>query len=260
MNKPNSRKLVSALAVRNRGSRLYGKPMQNLCIDSKTTILDNVISCIKTEDCISEIILGIAEGNDSKVFSDYAEDLKIPFIVGNEEDVLLRLIQCGELSEATDIFRITSESPFPSYSFIKKVWQNHLETDSDATFFDDVIDGCGFEIIKLSALQKSHKLGEDRHRSELCTLFIRENINLFKVSKITPPSHLIRHDLRLTVDNPEDLVLCKAVYKHFSNLAPRIPIDKIINFLDQNTDLIKLTLPFTSEGYDSMYNWSDNEQ
>jgi len=254
-----SRKLVAALAVRNRGSRLYGKPMQNLHVESSTTILDNVIACIKTEDSISEIVLGIAEGNDFSVFSDYADSMQIPFIIGSEEDVLSRLIQCGDIAEATDIFRVTSESPFPSYSFIKEVWENHINTNSDATFFDDVVDGCGFEIIKLDALKESHTLGERRHRSELCTLFIRENINKFKVTKFDAPLHLIRRDLRLTVDNPEDLIVCKAIYNQFSDFAPRIPIDKIINFLDQNIDLIKLTEQFTSDGYESMYNWSNHE-
>jgi hypothetical protein len=33
------RKLIAALAVRNQGSRLYGKPLQNLDVESGTTVL-----------------------------------------------------------------------------------------------------------------------------------------------------------------------------------------------------------------------------
>ena len=35
------RKLVAAIACRNQGSRLYGKPIQNLDVEDGITILDN---------------------------------------------------------------------------------------------------------------------------------------------------------------------------------------------------------------------------
>ena len=254
------RKLIAAIAVRNQGSRLYGKPLQNIHVESKTSILSNIIACVRSISCIDEIVLGIAEGVENSVYTLYGRQENIPFIVGNEVDVLSRLISCGDKVGATDIFRITSESPFPSYEFVQPAWDKHVKNDADATFFDDVVDGCGFEIIKLDALKKSHREGSDRHRSELCTLFLRENVKNFNLIKYEAPFELNRKDLRLTVDNPEDLVLCKAVYKNFINLAPRIPINEIINFLDMNDSLTSLTLPFTENGYESMYIWSGNEK
>ena len=97
-------------------------------------------------------------------------------------------------------------------------------------------------------------MGKSKHRSEL-RFHIRENINSFVVNKIQSPSRFNRIDLRLTVDNPEDLIVCKAVYSRFKHLAPRIPLDQIIDFLDQNKNLIELTHPFTEIGYSSMYKW-----
>ena len=34
-----------------------------------------------------------------------------------------------------------------------------------------------YELINLKSLEKSHKQGKDKHRSELCSLYIRENQN-----------------------------------------------------------------------------------
>lgn len=255
-----NRKLISALAVRNQGSRLYGKPLQNLHVQSSKTILSNIIECLNTVDCIDQTVLGIAEGDDNTAFINFAKNNKLEFIEGDEIDVLSRLIACAEKVDASDIFRVTSESPFPSYNSIKDAWDQHLDSNSDATFYDDVVDGCGFEIIKLKALKDSHKNGSSEHRSELCTLYIRENTDNFNLLKIKAPEHYNRKDLRLTVDNPEDLILCKAVYENFIDLAPRIPLDKIIKFLDMNSDLILLTKPFTEIGYESMYIWDNNEK
>ena len=256
----NDRKLIAALAVRNQGSRLYGKPLQNLDVESGTTVLANIVACLRTVECIDEIVLGIAEGVENTVFINYAEEENIPFIVGDEIDVLGRLIACGQKVEGTDVFRVTSESPFPSYDFVQGAWSQHVSSDADGTFFDNVVDGCGFEIVRLDALQGSHKNGEDRHRSELCSLYLRENVEKYKLIQFASTTSLNRKDLRLTVDNPEDLVLCKAVYRNFINLAPKIPLQEIISFLDMNEDLVKLTKPFTEAGYESMYIWSEYEK
>ncbi len=63
----------------------------------------------------------------------------------------------------------------------------------------------------------------------------------------------MRNDLRLTIDNPEDLVVCRKVYQHFKKYAPKIPVRQIVKFLDENPDLIQLIAPFTEQGYSTMY-------
>jgi spore coat polysaccharide biosynthesis protein SpsF (cytidylyltransferase family) len=124
--------------------------------------------------------------------------------------------------------------------------------------FDDVIDGCGFEIISLSALETSHAKGERKHRSELCTLYLRENHDQFSIIRLAAPPELVRRDLRLTVDNPEDLALCRAVYTTFKEQAPQIRVHDIVAFLDANPSLIALTAPFAEQGYKTMYVWGNS--
>ena len=247
------KKLVAAIACRNDGTRLYGKPLQNLCVEDKVSILDNIINCLSTIETISELVLGVAEGKENDIYHDYALEKGIHSISGDKDDVLSRLIKCGEKINASDIFRITSESPFPSFDNIEEAWKLHTKNSADATFLDDIVDGCNFEIIRLEALKISHKKGNSKHRSEFCSLYIRENIKDFIVNKIETDKKLFRKDLRLTVDNPEDLVVCRNIFSEFKKMAPRIPLVEIIEFLDNNPDLIKLTLPFAEAGYRTMY-------
>ena len=156
------------------------------------------------------------------------------------------------MEAGTDILRITSESPFPYFDLIDDAWIEHKKSNNDATFLDHVIDGCGFQILSLSALKLIQKEGEPRHL-EAGGLYIRENKDRFKIGYITPPSRLIRKDMRLTVDYPEDLVVCRAVYEHFKELAPNIPLLQVVDFLDDNKNLLQLTSPFCEEGYKTMY-------
>jgi spore coat polysaccharide biosynthesis protein SpsF len=247
------RRLVAAIACRNQGSRLYGKPVQNLDIESNTRIIDNIISCLQSIKCIDEIILGVSEGVENEIFIYIAKEKGLRYVVGDEIDVLSRLVACGDVSDATDIFRVTSESPFLFFEPVEEAWKTHQQSKADATFMDDVIDGCGFELISLQALKESHERGGEQHRSELCTLYIREHPETYKIIKLTAPTNLVRRDLRLTVDNPEDLTVCRRVYAQFKDQAPLIPIEKIVKFLNDNPYLIELTYPYTEVGYSTMY-------
>lgn len=248
-----SRRLVAALACRNQGSRLYGKPLQNLDVNQGYCILDNIVESLKMTSCVDEIVLGISDGVENEIFKEFACKHGLKYIVGHQIDVLSRLIQCGHAGNATDILRVTTESPFRYFETDEAIWAQHVKADNDATFLENIIDGCGVEIIKLEAFERAHQQGEQRHRSEFCTLYIRENADQFKIQRIQPPTELIRHDLRLTIDNPEDLVICRKIYMHFKDLAPRIPVGQIIQYLDAHPDLIQLIAPFAEQGYSTMY-------
>lgn len=253
------RRLIAAIACRNQGSRLYGKPVQNLDVENGVSILDNILACLKTIDVIDEVVLGISEGIENEIFIKIAKTLGIKYIVGDEADVLSRLIQCGQAAEATDIFRVTSESPFPYFEAVTDLWKRHVAETADATFLEEIVDGCGFEILTLAALETSHARGEKKHRSELCSLYIREHHEDFRIIRALPPPELIRTDLRLTVDNPEDLVVCRAVYLAFKDQAPSIRPADIVKFLDAHPALKEMTLPYTENGYAIMYRWGKNE-
>lgn len=242
-----ARKLVATLACRNNGARLFGKPLHNLDIAANITVLDQLILSLKKISCIQDIVLGISEGVVNDVFTGYAQKHGISYIRGDEEDVLQRLIQCGEKADATDVFRVTTECPFLYFEAVESAWNLHLTEGNDATVADAVTDSTNFEMIKLDTLKKAHAQGERRHRSELCSLYIRENPQQFRIRTIEVPKHFNRQDIRLSVDYPEDLVLCRAVYQQFKNKIPLVPINEIIAYLDTRPDLLQLIAPFCDD-------------
>jgi spore coat polysaccharide biosynthesis protein SpsF len=124
------RVLVACLACRNQGSRLYGKPLQNLDIASGFTILDYIISGVKLLTPVSSIVLGISAGVENEIFKKVADKHNIQFIVGDEEDVLLRLIQCCQQGGGTDIFRMTTESPFNYFELVSDAWDMHIKNEN----------------------------------------------------------------------------------------------------------------------------------
>ncbi len=241
------RKLVAALACRARGSRLYGKPLQPLDIKLEYTILDFIIDGLKKRREIDEIVLGIAEGAENLVFKNAANKHGIKYIIGSEKDVLFRLIQCGREGDATDIFRITTECPFLAWELLAPAWLAHLKNNNDITVTDYMAEGMNFEIYTQESLETSHKKGGDYERSEFCSAYPRRNPDEFRIEIIAPEKQDQRLDLRLTVDYPEDLVVCRKVYEALKEKAPHIPIRDIISFLDKNPDLNRTLEPFIDQ-------------
>lgn len=239
------RKLVAALACRAGGSRLYGKPVQNLDPKAGITILDHLVELLRGYGQIDEIVLGISEGDENRIFLEAAERLGIGAIVGDQKDVLQRLIQCAEAVDATDVFRITTECPFPETSVLPLAWDRHLREGNDVTVTDGVPEGTHFEIYTLDALRQSHAKGGEDERSERCSLYVRRHLEDFKVERLDIPESWKRLDLRLTVDYPEDLVLCRRIYAALKQPgSPYIALGSIIEWLDAHPEEHALVEPY----------------
>lgn len=240
------RRLAAALACRVNGTRLYGKPLQLLDLARGVSVLDHMIALYRTEPAIAEIVLGVADGAANEPFHETARRHGITSIRGDERDVLRRLIRCGEAAGATDVFRVTTESPYIYFEAIDEVWRRHVADGNDVTVIDGLPEGSHFEVFRLEALQRSHDRGDSRHRSEYCSLYIREHRDEFRLAIVPVPPQVQRQDLRLTIDYPEDLVLCRAVYEALAADAPRIPLTAIIDLLDARPDLRALVAPYVT--------------
>jgi spore coat polysaccharide biosynthesis protein SpsF len=238
----NTRKLVAALACRAGGTRLYGKPLQNL--ERDYTILDHILRAVAAAPAICEAVLGISEGHENLPFVDVAHRHSTPYVFGDQKDVLWRLILCGRAAAATDVFRITTECPFTAWEYLDEAWERHCSEENDITATEYLPEGLNFEIFKLEALERSHREGEDTERSEFCSAYPRRVPERFRIEVMVPPQSEQRPDQRLTVDYPEDLILCRRIWEAFKSMAPHIPIRDIMAWVDAHPDTARLVQPY----------------
>lgn len=239
------RKLVASLACRVKSTRLYGKPLQFLDIAKEWSVLGYIIDSLRTLPVIDEVVVAISSAPGNEPFREIADSYGAPWILGAEDDVLKRHLDAAEHVGATDSFVITSESPFLYFERVASARQIHFTHGNDVTAVDQVPDGCGFSIFSIASLRRSYDQGKASHRSEV-SLFIRENPRLFKVETLDVEDELRRPDIRLTIDYPEDLTLCRKVYEHFKASAPTIPVKDIIEYLDANPYLKDLVADYVA--------------
>lgn len=236
------RRLVAALACRAGGARLYGKPLQNLERDHH--ILGHMLNAVKAAPAISQAVLGISEGLENMPFVGVAHAHSVPYIFGDQKDVLWRLILCGRAAGATDVFRITTECPFTAWEYLDETWERHVSRGNDITVTEYFPEGVNFEILSLEALERSHREGQDKERSEFCTAYPRRLPEKFKIEVMLPPERERRTDVRLTVDYPEDLILCRRIWEDLKGKAPHIPVRDILDWVDAHPDVAGLVKPY----------------
>lgn len=246
------KKLVAILACRNNSSRLYAKPLQFLDIDKKVTVIDHIIKNLKKIKIINEIVLAIADSKENIIYENVAKKNGVRFFYGSENNVVKRMLDCARYTNATDIFRVTSESPFLFNEMVTSIWLEYKKEKFDAAFLDNVIDGCGFEIFNLDSLKQSF-IHSKKDYKEFVTKHIRKNNKKFKILKFIPHKKFFRRDLRLTIDYPEDLIVCREVYKQRKLRDKKFKIEEIIKFLDSRPELKKLIGKYCSAGYKTMY-------
>ena len=235
----NIKKVAAVIACRLESSRLFAKPFH--LIDKKQySILQLLIKQLQKAKKIDEIVFAISENPGNEIFIDFAKKHNLKFIEGDDHDVLKRLIDGAKYVNADIICRTTPENPFIYWEGIDSVIEKHIKGNFDFSVVEDIPLGCGFEVINLKSFELSHKFGNQRHRSELCSLYIYENQKKFKINRFFPDKKLQRPEIRLTVDNPEDLILVRKIYEKIGRNEKPIHLQKIIEFIDKNPSLTNI--------------------
>jgi len=232
--KARGNRLVAALACRSASSRLYAKPLHRI---GSRTILEHLIDRIQATRIVDQIVLAISEGVENEVFIEFANRAGLAYVIGDENDVQHRLILAGESASADILLRATTESPFLYTDNLKTLLDEHITQRAALTVCEGLPDGSYFELIDLRALKDAHDRGEKRHRSELCTLYMFEHPERYKTLKFQAPAPVHRPDLRLTVDYPEDLIVCREIATALEKDDPLFSLESIIEYLDANPRL-----------------------
>lgn len=232
-----SKKIAAVIACRVESSRLFAKPIQSI---GDYTILEFLVKQIQKSSKINDIVLAISEKPGNEIFVKFAREKKLKYILGDDIDVLKRLIDGAKHVNADIVFRVTSENPYIYWEAIDSTITKHIQGNFDYSTVLPLPLGSSFEIINRKALEISYKFGKKRHRSEHADLYIFENKKRFKINVVKPEKDMQKPELRLTVDTPQDLILAQIIFQALGKKGTLIHLKKIIKFLEENQHLAEI--------------------
>ena len=227
--------IICMIQARMNGKRLPGKVMKKINGKPIISFIVNRVSNVKR---ISKIVVVTSVTKQDDILVNYLKKHKIEFFRGSENNVLERFFQAAQKHKADYIIRLTADNPFVDPKTIDTVLTEILTNDYEYVSNDlkrTFPLGFDVEIFTYDALKRITNLASKAEDFEHVTLVIRNNPELFQTKNIVAPKDLTHPDWRLTVDEPNDLILIQKIMEILPN--DDITFTDIMKILESNQDL-----------------------
>ncbi len=203
-------------------------------------LLEHLLGRLRSVEELDGLVLATSEAAENRVLVELAEEMGIGVFAGDEDDVLGRHVEVARRWKAGNVVRVTGDNPLTDLSLVRSLISLHREANADYTYVpgDALLMGILPEVISREALEVSHRDGEDRHRSELVTLYVKENPGRFRIVRAEMPPELYRPSYRLTVDEPEDLELMGEIFDRLYRPGQVMDTAEAIRLLDAEPRLV----------------------
>jgi spore coat polysaccharide biosynthesis protein SpsF (cytidylyltransferase family) len=167
---------------------------------------------------------------------------------GDETNVLKRFMDCAMQYQFDTIIRICADNPFLDMALIEALLSHFDSEQMDYLSFvsDEQIPamkthiGVFTEMLKLSALQKTFELTNDKLYTEHVTNFIYANPEIFHVHWLEMPDFLLQKKIRLTLDSKEDFDVLKELYINAIDNDGSIVLKNVIKQLLQDDHKLQI--------------------
>jgi len=193
--------------------RLPGKVMLDL---KGKPIIWHIYQRLKRCSQLNLVVISTGEYKNNSEICDFAKQEQIPLYSGSEYDLIDRFYQTGKKFNASVIVRITADCPLVDpevvdqmiLEFKKEKGASDIVTNVEPSTFPH---GLEAEIYSMDIIEKLWKDIEDKNLREWFPIYIKKNIQKFRILKIKNSTNLSNY--RWTLDYQEDYELIKEIYK-----------------------------------------------
>ncbi len=169
-----------------------------------------------------EVILATSDRPVDDPLAAWARTRKVPVFRGSSNDVAQRILDCGREFSLDYFARINGDSPFVNVDLIRQAFQ--LASKHQYDIVTNLVPrafpyGVSVEVLNFQTFDKVfNDPGISPHREHITSYFYK-NLQLFNYYCI-PYDHESHHDVRLTVDQPEDLEKMEKLLKQIPGPQP----------------------------------------
>ena len=205
-------KVIALVQARLGSVRLPEKVLRQITDKPLIELLLTRLSC-STE--IDKIVVATSEEPLNNKLQLFVESLGFQCSRGSEKDVLKRFYESAKHFNADIVVRVTGDCPLIDSSLVDQCIQGFKDANVDYFSNIDPItfpDGLDVEVMSFIALERAHLEAVSSLDREHVTTYIR-NTDSFLKSSIQYSQDL--SNVRLTVDEPEDLNVVTKIFEHF---------------------------------------------
>jgi len=238
-------KKVGAIVQARMGStRLPGKVLKNL--SKNYSVLGLLIERLKISKELDKIIIATTSNENNKAIIEEVKKYNVDWYIGDEENVLKRYYDAAKKYKLNIIIRITSDCPFVDpkilddmIKFYKLNSYDYIRNVDETTNFSR---GFEIEIFNFEALEKAFKNAKSKPEKEHVTYYLYTHPEEFSVFSYNIEDLEKFDDLRLTIDEKDDLEMCREVCKNLFENSKSIDfsIYDILDIIKKNPELMNV--------------------
>lgn len=226
------------IQARTMSKRLPKKVIKKI---EKKTVLEHVIERVKGVRNCGHIILATTNKKEDNILEKIAEKLNVDVFRGSENNVLDRYYQAAKLFNLDPIVRITADCPLIDINITEEVIKFYNQGSYDYVSNTHPVsypDGLDVEVFSFKALEKSWKEAKSDFDKEHVVDYMIKNPNIFKMGNVANDEDI--SSIRLTLDEKEDMVLIKKIYKELYKTNRFFGLKEIMQLFKQKPKLIKI--------------------
>ena len=230
-------RIVGIIQARMGSTRLPGKILKPL---AGQPILWHDLTRLKVARRLDEIIVATTYLAPDDPVAALTAQCGVPVLRGDEEHVLSRYFYAAQMAQADVVVRVTSDCPLIDPATLAEVVDGFCQGDYD--YFATPVPtqyprGLDVEVFSSAALFETMRRAVPGPETEHVTWYIYHHQDVFRCGWLAGREPLIRPQYRLCVDTEEDYELLRRIYERLYEPGKIIPIEKVINLLDDEPDL-----------------------
>ncbi|GLX84661.1 spore coat protein [Thalassotalea loyana] len=226
--------VVAIVQARMGSSRLPGKVLKPL---GNKPLIILLLERLKQCKQIDEIVLATSTNPENDELCHVVSHHGFNTFRGDEDDVLGRFYQCAVTFNATDIVRITGDSPLLSPEICDTLINDYFRKQADYAYLSEhFAEGVDCEVLSFQALSVAHVNAKLASQREHVTLYVYQNESDFTIIELANSQDDSHY--RFTVDNEEDYQVVGQIIEHCDDLS--LNYQEIKHFLDENPIIKKM--------------------
>lgn len=241
-----NKEVVAIIQARIGSTRLPGKVLK---VVAGKPMLWHMVNRLRFSNKVNRIGLVTPNSASNDVLEHFAHELGLLCFRGHEDNVLSMYYGAAVEFGAQVIVRLTADCPLIDPRVTDSVIEAHLNSGADYTAGGMLVGdhikhsfplGLDTEVFNFRALERTYREANQIYEYEHVTPYIYQHPELFKLKFIGAVGKLRRPELRLTVDEENDLKLIREIFNRLYQEGQIFYTEDVIDLLDNHPELIAI--------------------
>jgi spore coat polysaccharide biosynthesis protein SpsF len=200
-------------------------------------VIDRVIERAKEVKHVSDVVLCTSTNPQDRPLINAALNNDVYYFVGDETDVVRRLLQAAKFFELDYFLAITADNPLFTVYYSNVIANEVKKERYDFVKLEGLPLGVATYGVRVKAFETIDRI-KPTIDSEFWAYLLNKP-DVFRIKTVTVRDKLNRPDLRLTLDYEEDYELISNIYSHvpFNTV---LDLYDVMDYLDERPELAKL--------------------